>query len=73
MGKELVWFRVASYTGDEMAHMDALAEKQAVPGKGYFARPICDLTRYPTAGLSNILDIIRTLTDEVRRYRGLEQ
>jgi len=66
--KELVWFHVA-YPGGEMAQIDALAEKQEVPGKGYTARPLCDPSRYANLDLTGVAAIIRTLTDEIAQLR----
>jgi hypothetical protein len=67
--KELVWFRVASYSGDEMAHVEALAEKQEVPGKGYTARPVADPARYLNRNLGDLATVIRTLVEELTRFR----
>jgi hypothetical protein len=67
--KEVVWFRVQNFVGNEMEHIDALAEKQEVSAKGYTARPICDLTRYADMDLSNLSTAIRTMTNELLRLR----
>jgi hypothetical protein len=67
--KELIWFRVIEYAGEEMAHLDALADKQEVSGKGYSARPICDVSQYASVNLADIADFIRRLADEVVRNR----
>ena len=68
-GKELVWFRVVTFQGNEMAHIDALAEKQEVPGKGYSARPVCDLTQYANQNLGNTPAALRQLAAELAAER----
>jgi hypothetical protein len=68
--KELVWFRVGPSSGEEIARVDALAEKQEVPAKGYTARPVCDPTRYAGANLDGAAPLIRDLTDEITRLRS---
>ena len=67
--KELVWFRVIEFAGDDMERLDALAEKQDVSAKGHTARPVCDPDRYVRRGLSDVAAIIRELVDEVLRLR----
>jgi predicted outer membrane lipoprotein len=69
-GKEIVWFRVEGRSGDELEHIDALAEKQVVQGKGYTVRPVCDVTRFSTVNLANMGEVLRALADEVLRHRG---
>lgn len=67
--KELIWFRVVRYSGEEMEHIDALAEKQDVPGKGYTARPVSDTTRDAKWNLADMAAIVRALTDDLTRLR----
>jgi hypothetical protein len=65
--KEVVWFRVDRFLGDEMAHVDALADKQDVPAKGYFARVDADLTQYANFGSVEIVELLRRLASDVAR------
>ncbi len=67
--KEVAWFRVVRYSGEEVARVDALAEKQDVPGKGYTACPVVDTVRYANWDLADVATIVRVLTDELIRLR----
>ena len=68
--KELVWFRIDIRSGEELEHIDALAEKQEVPGKGYTARPVCDVLRYSSFNLGTMGALLRVLSEEALRLRG---
>jgi hypothetical protein len=67
--KEIAWFRVQAFVGAEMEHLDALAERQEVPGKGYTARPVCDLTQYAGLDLTNLGRAVRILMIEAHRLQ----
>lgn len=71
--KEILWFKVLdSFTSDEMAHVDALAEKQDVPAKGYAARPICDANRYASLDVANMITVLRLLIQDMLHYPEIE-
>lgn len=66
-----VWFRVHSYLGDEMPHLEALAAKKDVAGlTGYSLRPVCRVEDYAIFQFSNMKDLIRTLADEIMETKG---
>ncbi|HYV39223.1 MAG TPA: hypothetical protein VE988_26280 [Gemmataceae bacterium] len=69
-GKEIVWFRVETHSGDEMQHVDALADMQQVPGKGYTVRPACDVKKYSSPDFAKIALMLRALIEEVLSLRG---
>jgi hypothetical protein len=70
--KEIVWFRVVAFLADEMAQMDALADKQDVPGKNYSARPVCDLRQYASLDLASATAVLRLLTADLTQSSGNE-
>jgi hypothetical protein len=65
----VVWFRVEGFVGPEMKHVEALAETQEVPAKGYTARPVCDVARYGGLELANLSTAIRALIVEAQRLQ----
>jgi len=65
----VAWFRVATPLTDEIIRVEALAEQQAVPGKGYSVRPVCELVRYAALNLVGYGDIIGTMVEKISRER----
>jgi hypothetical protein len=70
--EESVWFRVETFLGDEMPHLDALASKKDVAGlTGYSVRPVCAVETYVNLNLVSAVDLIRRLADDIGRFRGV--
>jgi hypothetical protein len=67
-----LWFRVEAYLSDEMAHLEALASKKDVAGlTGYSIRPVCAVQQYTGANLTNAVELVRRLAEEMAQKRGL--
>lgn len=70
LAKAVVWFRVVLFLGEEMTSLDALAEKQDVPGKGYRVRVDADLDQYSAIDSGEVSDIIQRLANEIVKRQG---
>jgi hypothetical protein len=69
-----VWFQVRTYLGDEMAHLEALAEKKDVAGlTGYSLRPLCAVERFAGFNVEDAAGFIYALAAEIIQIKGFEK